>query len=61
MFNFIENWQEKREFKKLVRACLGNKEKATRLMGYEICRNRYITKREAIDLAFERLEIDRSR
>ena len=61
MLKIIESWLEERQNKKLVRACLGNKDKAARLVTYEKSRNKWLTRRQAINLAFERLEEDRSR
>lgn len=61
MLQFAEKWLQKREMRKLVRACLGNKEKAERLIKYEFGKMKWLTKRQATKMAFDRLEKDRSR
>ena len=61
MLKLIESCLFKRELRKLIRACLGNKDKAQRLITFELNKNHKITKRQATKVAFDRLEKDRSR
>lgn len=50
-----------KEMQKLIRACLGDKAKAIRLIEYEKQKNRSLKTIDTINMAFERLENDRKR
>lgn len=61
MLKWIEKWLTAREFRKLKGACFGNREKAERLVQFELNKKSWLPRRAAIKMAFDRLEKDRSR
>ncbi len=60
MFSKIFGWLFKSKESRLIGACFGDRAKASRLISYEQTKAPHISRNEAIDRAFSRLEWDRS-